>query len=64
MSTHTATVPPHGSHSDASHGHITVRTLLVIYGALLGLGVYSYWASRIRKSLPAGHPERLLRARK
>jgi hypothetical protein len=33
--------------------------MLAFYGALLGLGVYSYWDSRIRKSLPAGHPGRL-----
>jgi len=33
--------------------------MLVFYGALFVLGVYSYWDSRIKKSLPAGHPGRL-----
>jgi uncharacterized membrane protein len=45
-------------------GEFVMVGVFVFYAALLALGIYSYWASRIRKSLPAGHPERLLRARK
>jgi uncharacterized membrane protein len=44
-------------------GGIVMSGVLIFYASLLALGVYSYWASRIHKSLPAGHPERLLRAR-
>jgi uncharacterized membrane protein len=33
--------------------------MLVFYGALLILGIYSYRASHNKKSLPAGHPGRL-----
>jgi uncharacterized membrane protein len=40
-------------------GQIVIAGMLVFYGALAALGVYSYWASHIKKSLPAGHPGRL-----
>lgn len=40
-------------------GQVVMAGMLLFYGALLALGVYSYWASRIKKSLPAGHPGRL-----
>jgi uncharacterized membrane protein len=41
-------------------GEIVIAGTLVFYTALLVVGVYSYWASRIKKrSLPAGHPGRL-----
>lgn len=42
-------------------GQFVIAGMLAFYGALLGLGVYSYWDSRIKKSLPAGHPGRLSR---
>ena len=35
------------------------RPMLVFYGALVTLGIYSYWVSHIKKGLPAGHPGRL-----
>jgi uncharacterized membrane protein len=44
-------------------GELVMAGVIIFYLGLLALGVYSYWASRIRKSLPAGHPDRLLRAR-
>jgi uncharacterized membrane protein len=34
----------------------------IFYGALLALGVYSFWCSRVKKELPAGHPGRMLSA--
>lgn len=40
-------------------GQFVIAGMLVFYGALAVLGVYSYWASHIKKSLPAGHPGRL-----
>lgn len=40
-------------------GVFVLVSMLVFYGALLALGIYSYWASHIKKSLPAGHPGRL-----
>jgi uncharacterized membrane protein len=43
-------------------GQIVIAGMLVFYGALAGLGLYSYWASHVRKGLPAGHPGRLGRA--
>jgi uncharacterized membrane protein len=33
--------------------------MLCFYLALTALGGYSWWASRIQKQLPAGHPDRL-----
>jgi uncharacterized membrane protein len=40
-------------------GLFVIAVMLVFYGALAGLGAYSYWNSRVVKSLPAGHPGRL-----
>ncbi len=40
-------------------GEVVFAGMLLFYGGLLGLIFYSYYASRIRKSLPAGHPGRL-----
>lgn len=40
-------------------GPIVIAGMLAFYGALAGLGLYSYWASHVQKSLPAGHPGRL-----
>jgi uncharacterized membrane protein len=40
-------------------GQFVIVGMLVFYGALIALGVYSYWVSHIKKSLPAGHPGRL-----
>jgi uncharacterized membrane protein len=40
-------------------GQFVIAGMLVFYGALVALGVYSYWVSHIKKSLPAGHPGRL-----
>ena len=40
-------------------GQLVITGMLVFYGALAALGVYSYYASHNEKSLPAGHPGRL-----
>jgi uncharacterized membrane protein len=40
-------------------GQFVIVGMLVFYSALIALGVYSYWISHIKKSLPAGHPGRL-----
>jgi uncharacterized membrane protein len=40
-------------------GQWVIAGMLVFYGGLAVLGLYSYWASHIKKSLPAGHPGRL-----
>lgn len=40
-------------------GQFVILGMLVFYGALVVLGIYSYYASHIKKSLPAGHPGRL-----
>ena len=40
-------------------GQLVVVMMLIFYGMLLVLGGYSFWCSRIKKDLPAGHPERL-----
>ena len=40
-------------------GQVVITGMLVFYGALTVLGVYSYWDSHIKRSLPAGHPGRL-----
>lgn len=40
-------------------GSLVLAGMLVFYSALAILGVYSYRASHIKKSLPAGHPGRL-----
>ncbi len=42
-------------------GRLVILGMLVFYGSLSVLGVYSYWVSHNRKSLPAGHPDRLSR---
>jgi uncharacterized membrane protein len=40
-------------------GQLVIALMLIFYGALLALGIYSFWVSRIKKALPAGHPGRL-----
>jgi uncharacterized membrane protein len=41
-------------------GSIVMAGMLIFYGALAALWVYSYWDSHLNKrSLPAGHPGRL-----
>jgi uncharacterized membrane protein len=40
-------------------GQFVILGMLVFYGMLLALGVYSYMFSHSKKSLPAGHPGRL-----
>ena len=40
-------------------GQVVLIGTLVFYSALAALGLYSYWESHIKKSLPAGHPGRL-----
>ena len=40
-------------------GPLVIAGMGVFYLALLALGVYSLYASRIRKDLPAGHPGRI-----
>ena len=34
-------------------GQVVIAGMLGYYGALTALGVYSYWVSHIKKSLPA-----------
>jgi uncharacterized membrane protein len=41
-------------------GEIMFLGMMVFYTGLIVLGVYSYWASRRMKRLPAGHPERMI----
>ena len=43
-------------------GWVTFLWMGIFYGALLALAIYSYWCSRIKKELPAGHPGRLASA--
>lgn len=40
-------------------GGVVIAAMLVFYGALLVLGIYSHRASHNRKNLPAGHPGRM-----
>ncbi len=40
-------------------GLIVIAGMLAFYGALAALGVFSFWKSRVSKTLPAGHPGRL-----
>jgi uncharacterized membrane protein len=40
-------------------GLFVITSMLAFYGALAALGIYSFWKSRVAKSLPAGHPGRL-----
>ena len=40
-------------------GQFVITGMLVFYSVLVALGVYSYWVSHLKKSLPAGHPGRL-----
>jgi uncharacterized membrane protein len=40
-------------------GSIIFFSMLIFYGALLTLGIYSSFASHSKKNLPAGHPGRM-----
>lgn len=40
-------------------GQLVTAGMLIFYGGLAILGVYSFWASHNQKNLPAGHPGRL-----
>ncbi len=40
-------------------GLLVIAAMMLLYGALLVLGVSSYWASHRAKNLPAGHPGRM-----
>ena len=40
-------------------GWLVMGSMMLFYGALIVLGVYSYWASRHSHRLPAGHPDRM-----
>jgi uncharacterized membrane protein len=40
-------------------GELVIAGMAVFYGALAAMGFYSFWDSRIKKSLPAGHPGRM-----
>jgi uncharacterized membrane protein len=40
-------------------GQVVIAGMTVFYGALVVLGIFTYWHSHIKKSLPAGHPGRL-----
>jgi uncharacterized membrane protein len=42
-------------------GRFVIAGVLVFYGALVALGVYTRYSSHAKKSLPAGHPGRLSR---
>lgn len=42
-------------------GQAVIVGMILFYGALLVLGIYSHYASHSKKSLPAGHPGRLSR---
>jgi uncharacterized membrane protein len=58
-----ATVSPAEIIARASVGPLpgpwVITGMVVFYGALITLGAYSFWASRVRHSLPAGHPGRM-----
>jgi len=41
-------------------GAVVFSGVMLFYTGLTVLGIYSFWASRIRKKLPAGHPERMV----
>lgn len=41
-------------------GEVMFLGMIVFYTGLTTLGIYSYWASRRLKRLPAGHPERMV----
>jgi len=41
-------------------GEVMFLGMMVFYTGLIVLSVYSYWASRRLKRLPAGHPERMV----
>jgi uncharacterized membrane protein len=43
-------------------GQLVLAGMLLFYGALAGLGIYSYRVSHSKKALPAGHPGRLSKA--
>ncbi len=40
-------------------GTIVILVMLIFYGLMAALGFYSYYASHVKKTLPAGHPGRL-----
>lgn len=40
-------------------GVVVFMGIALFYGALITLGVYSYWQSRHAHRLPAGHPDRM-----
>jgi len=40
-------------------GVVVFITMMAFYAGLIALGIYSFWVSRRRKGLPAGHPERM-----
>jgi len=40
-------------------GEVVFTGVMLFYAGLTALGIYSFWASRIQKGLPAGHPERM-----
>lgn len=40
-------------------GAVVFSGMMLFYAGLVILGIYSFWASRIHKDLPAGHPERM-----
>ncbi len=40
-------------------GGVVMLAMGLFYGALAALGGYSFWMSRVKKTLPAGHPGRL-----
>jgi uncharacterized membrane protein len=41
-------------------GVVVFIAMMAFYAGLMALGIYSFWASRRRKGLPAGHPERMV----
>jgi uncharacterized membrane protein len=63
MSHPTATTSVQEVISRAAVGPIPGQVVFILvglfYAGLIALGLYSFWASRIKKSLPAGHPLRM-----
>jgi len=43
-------------------GIVVILAMGLFYGALAVLGGYSLWRSRVKKDLPAGHPDRMIEA--
>jgi uncharacterized membrane protein len=40
-------------------GTVVFSGMMLFYTGLVVLGINSFWVSRMKKGLPAGHPERM-----